>query len=101
MQAEGNAGKFADDIAEIYDHQRKHHQECWADAELLADQIAQAFTGGRAHSRRHLLDDNQRDGDRDHRPQQRVAELRSCLRVSGDAVGVVIYIGGNETGTDD
>ena len=72
-----------------------------AEAEFLADQVAQPLAGHRAHARRHLLHDHQRDGDRDHRPQQRVAELRAGHRIGGDAAGVVVDVGGDEPGADD
>ena len=76
-------------------------QERHAEAELLADQVAQPLAGDGAHARRHLLDDDQRDRDRDHRPQQRVAELRAGQRIGEDAAGVVVDVGGDEPGTDD
>ena len=72
-----------------------------AEAELLADQIAQPLAGDRAHARRHLLHDDQRDRDRNHRPQQRVAELRAGQRVGEDAAGVVVDVGRDEARADD
>ena len=51
--------------------------------------------------RRHLLHDDQRDRDRDHRPEQRVAELRARLRVGEDAAGVVVDVRRDEARADD
>ena len=69
-----------------------------AEAELFADEIAEAFAGDDAHARAHLLHDDQRERDRDHGPEQRVAELRACLGVGEDAAGVVIDVGRDEAG---
>ena len=72
-----------------------------AEAEFLANEIAQSLAGDGAHPRRHLLDDDQRDRDRDHRPEQRVAELRARLRVGEDPARVVVDVRGDEAGPDD
>ena len=101
LEAARHAGELRDDVAEIGDDERQHQPERDAEAELLADEIAQPLAGDRAHPRRHLLDDDERDGDRDHRPEQRVAELRSGLRVGEDAAGVVVDVGGDEARADD
>ncbi len=100
LERAGDAGEFRDDIAEVRHDQRQHQEEGDAKAEFLADQIAQAFAGHRPHPRRHLLDHHQRDGRRDHHPQQRVAELCPGDGVGSDAAGVVVDAGGDETGTD-
>ena len=78
-----------------------HGEERHAQAELFADQIGEAFAGDRAHARGHFLHHDQRDGGRDQRPQQRVAELRARLRVGEDAAGVVIDVGGDESRPQD
>ena len=70
LQAARDAGELRDDVAEVRDDERDHQEERDAEAELLADQIAQPLAGDGAHPRRHLLHDDQRDRDRDHRPQQ-------------------------------
>jgi len=67
-------------------------------AELLADQVAQALAGDHAHAGAHLLHHNQRDGDGNDGPQKGVAVLRACLGVGEDAAGVVIDVGRNESG---
>ena len=89
------------DVAEVGDDEREHQEERDAEAELLANQVAQALAGDRAHPRRHLLHDHQRDRDRDHRPEQRVAELRAGQRIGADAAGVVVDVGGDEARADD
>ena len=77
LEAARDAGELRHDVAEVRDDEREHQEERDAEAELLADQVAQPLAGDRAHARRHLLHDDQRDRDRDHRPEQRVAELRA------------------------
>ena len=57
------------------------HDEGDTQAELFADEIGEAFAGDGAHARAHLLDDDEGDGDGDHRPQQCVTELGACLGV--------------------
>jgi len=47
------------------------------------------------------LDDDQRQCDWDHRPEELIPELSASLRVGDDAVGIVINVSGDETGTHD
>ena len=101
LEAARDAGELRHHVAEVGDDQRQHQEERDPEAELLANQIAQALAGDRAHARRHLLHDDQRDRGRNHRPQQRVAELRAGHRVGPDAAGVVVDVRGDEPGTDD
>ena len=54
------------------------HPERHLDAEVLADEIGEAFAGDRAHARAHLLRHDERDRDGNEQPQQRVAELRAA-----------------------
>jgi hypothetical protein len=71
-----------------------------AQAELLADEVAEALAGDHAHAGAHLLDHDERNGDGNDGPEQRVAVLRTCLGVGEDAAGVVIDVGGNESGAE-
>jgi hypothetical protein len=75
-----------------------HHQKGDAQAELFADEVAEAFAGDHAHAGAHLLHDDQGQGDGNHGPEQRVAVLRAGLRVGEDAAGVVVDVGGDEAG---
>ena len=52
LEAARDAGELRDDVAEVRDDERDHHEERQAEAELLADQIAQPLAGHRAHARR-------------------------------------------------
>ena len=61
LEAARDAGELRHDVAEVRDDEREHQEERHAEAELLADEIAQALAGDRAHPRRHLLHDDQRD----------------------------------------
>ena len=100
LEAARNAGKLADDVAEVDQHQEDHDDHRDAQAEFLADQVAESLAGYRAHARAHFLDDDERQSDRNHGPEQRVTELRPGLGVGEDAVGIVVDIGGNETRTE-
>ena len=75
FEAARDAGELADHVAEVGEHEGEHEEERGPQSEFLPDQIAQALARDCAHARRHLLHDHERNGDRDHRPQQRVAEL--------------------------
>jgi hypothetical protein len=92
--------ELRDYIGVIDHHQQQHQDEGEPQAELLADQVAEAFAGDHAHARAHLLHHDQRDGDGDDGPQQRVAVLSASLRIGKDAAGVVIHVGGYESGTE-
>jgi len=48
--------------------------------------------------RSHLLNDDQRDGGGDQRPQQRISKLRAGLRIGENSAGVIIGVGRNEAG---
>ena len=100
LHAAGDAGELRDDVAEVDDDEQEHDDEGHAQTELFADEVAEAFAGDGAHARAHLLHDDEREGDGDHRPEQRVAVLRSGLRVGEDAAGVVIDVGGDEAGAE-
>ena len=85
----------------VVDHHQQHHQhKREPQPELLADQVAQALARHHAHAGAHLLHHDQRNRDGNHGPQQRVAVLRACLGVGEDAAGVVIDVGGNESGAE-
>ena len=98
MQRSGDADELRDHVGVVDHHQQDHQHKGEAQPELLADQVAEALARHHAHAGAHLLHHDQRDGDGNHGPQQRVAVLRACLRVGEDAAGVVIDVGGNESG---
>jgi hypothetical protein len=100
LQASSDAEEFGDHIAEIDDHERKHHEEGRANAKLFADKVAESLACGRAHARAHLLDHDQGDRDGQHGPEQRIPELRARLRVGEDAAGVVVHVGRDEAWAD-
>ena len=100
VQRAGNADELGDDVGVIDHHQQHHEHEGDAQAELLADEVAEALARDHPHAAAHLLHHDERDGDGNHGPQQGVTVLCAGLRVGEDAAGVVIDIGGNESGTE-
>jgi len=68
---------------------------------VLAHEVAQPHAGHGAEARRHLLHDDQRDRDRDERPEERVAVLGAGRRVGRDAAGVVAGVRRDEAGAED
>ena len=54
------------------------------------------FAGDRAHARGHFLNHHESDGDRDHRPEQQMTELRPSGRIRPDAARIVVDIRGDE-----
>jgi hypothetical protein len=92
LQAARNPGEFADDVAEIHQHQQDHDDYRDAKPEFLANQVAQSLAGHGTHAGAHFLDDDERQGHRNHGPQQGVTELGPGLRVGEDAVGIVVDI---------
>ncbi len=48
----------------------------------------------RAH---HFLHDDERNGDGDQRPEQRIAEMGACDRIGGNAARIVVHIRGDDT----
>ena len=99
--ASGDAGELRRDVAEVDQHEEDKYEQRGAKAELFANEVAETFAGDRAHARAHLLHDDERDGDGDHGPEERVAVLRAGLGVGEDAAGVVIDVGGDEAGAED
>ena len=100
VQRAGDADELGDHVGVVDHHQQHHEHERDAQAEFFADEVAEAFAGDHAHAGAHLLHHDERDGDGNHGPQQRVAVLRAGLRVGENAAGVVIDIGGNESGAE-
>ena len=86
-------------LPEVGQPQHHHGEEGDAQPELFADQVREPLAGDRAHARRHLLHHNQRDGGRDQRPEQGIAELGAGLRIGQDAAGIVVHVGGDEAGS--
>ena len=76
FHAAGDSGKLGNHVTEVADEDAQHHQEGDTQAVFFANQIAQPFAGHRAHAGAHLLNNNQGHCDRDHGPQEHVAELR-------------------------
>ena len=100
VQRAGDADEFGDHVG-VVDHDQQHHEdEGDAQAELFADEIAEALAGDHAHAGAHLLHHDEGDGDGNHGPEQRVAVLRAGLGVGEDAAGVVIDVGGDESGAE-
>ena len=97
----GHAGEFRDRVAQVHQEGGDHDEERGAEAELLADQVGEAFAGDHAHAGAHLLADVEGDGHGNERPEQRVAELCAGRGVHGDAAGVVVHVGGDDARTDD
>src|SRR5437016_8175427 len=54
-----NSQELRDDVSEVDDHQRKHHQKRCTDSEFLADQVAQTLTSCGSHAGAHLLNHDQ------------------------------------------
>ena len=97
-----DADELADADAEVRDQHRARREERPANAVLLADQLGEALAGHRAHPRRHLLDDDQRDGD--HAPSSRAARSRTCAptdAVGRDPAGVVAGVRGDQARAED
>ena len=101
LQTAGDSGELRNHVAEVGDDQPQHHEERNPQAIFFADEIAEPFTGGRAHARRHLLHHDQRDRHGDHDPEQKVAELCSSGGVGIDTAGVIVHVGGDEPRTND
>ena len=101
LHAAGDAGELGCDVAEVGEDEQDHGEEGDAEAELFADEVAEAFAGDGAHAGAHLLHDDEGDGDGDHGPEEGVAELRAGLGVGEDAAGVVVDVGGDEAGAKD
>ena len=100
MQRAGDTDELGDHVG-VIDYDQQHHKDKGeAQAELLADKIAETLAGDHAHAGTHLLHHDERDGDGNHGPQKGVAVLRAGLRVGEDAAGVVIDISSNESGTE-
>ena len=53
-----DAGKLSHDVSKIGHAQHEHGEKCDPKTEFLPNQIGQTLTGNRAHSRRHLLNDD-------------------------------------------
>ena len=56
-----------------------------------------AFTGCAADTRANLLDDGHKGIGEQQRPGNCEAELCSCLRVSGNAAGIIVCGAGDKT----
>ena len=84
-----DAGEFRRRDAGVDEEQRGHRDERQADAEVLADQTGQALAGDRAHAAGHLLHHDQRNRERNERPQYNIAELCAGRGVGRDAADVV------------
>ena len=100
FEAAGDSGKLADHITEVDDQDSEHHEKCDAEPEFLADQIAEALAGDRAHAGADFLHHDQGQRNRDQRPQQQMPELRPGSRVGVDAVGIVVDVRGDKARAD-
>ena len=100
-EAGREAGKFGGDVAKVSEAEHCHRKESHAEAELLTDEVGEAFASDGTHSRGHLLDNNEGEGGRNKGPEQGVAVLGARLGVRQDAAGVVVDIGGDESRSED
>ena len=100
LHAAGDSGELRDHVGEVHDDEQDHDDEGDAEAELFADEIAETFAGDHPHAGAHLLNDDEGEGDGDHRPEEGVAVLGSGGRVGEDAAGVVVDVGGDEAWTE-
>ncbi len=97
LQRLRHSGELRHGVAHVGDDQGEHDVEGGLDPEPLADEIGEALAGDHAHARGHLLHQDQRQGDGDQRPEERIAEVGARLRVGGDAAGVVVHVGGDDS----
>jgi hypothetical protein len=87
-------------LPKVDDQDADHHEEGDAETEFLADEVAQALAGDRAHAGAHFLHHDQRERDRDHGPKKKMSKLCPGLGVDQDAAGIVIDVRGNKTRAD-
>src|SRR5580692_3351710 len=76
-----NSCELRGGIADVAQNEEQKAPEGYLHAEVLTDQIGQAFAGDRAHARAHLLNHNERDRNGHQQPEYRVAKLGAGLRV--------------------
>jgi len=101
LRGGGHAGELGQSVGPVAQQHAAHDPDGHAHAEALADQVRQPLAGDGAHPGAHLLDDDERHRDRQHDPQQPVAEVATRQRVCGDAAGIVVHVGGDDAGPDD
>ena len=101
LQAARDTGKFRDHVAEVDDQNP-----------IIMKKVMRNPNSSRIRSLRplpvtapmraaDLLHYDQGHGNGNQGPQQHVAKLRTGRRIGLDAVGIVVDVGGNETGSDD
>ena len=88
-----DADELGDADAEVRDEHAAGREERPAHAVLLTYEIGEPLARDEAHPRRHLLHDDERDGDHHHHPQQVVAVARADRGVRRDPAGVVAGVG--------
>jgi len=81
----GDADELGDHVGVVDHHQQHHEHKGEAQAEFLADEVAEALAGYYPHAGAHLLHHDQGDGDGNDGPQQGVSVLRAGLGVGEDA----------------
>jgi hypothetical protein len=86
------AGELRHRVAQVDDQKGNHQVEGHLDAELLTQQVREPLTGDDTQTRRHLLNDEQRERDRYDRPQQAVPVDRPRERVRRDPASVVVHV---------
>ncbi len=99
-QCGADPDELADADAEVGDEHRHGRERRPAHPVLLADQLRQPLSRDCAHPCRHLLHDDEGDGDQHHHPEQVVAVLCADRRVGGDPAGVVAGVGGDQPGPE-
>ncbi len=100
LQAAGDAGELRHHVAEVGDDQPQHHEKRDPQSVLFADEVAEPFSGDRAHAGRHFLHDDEGDGHGDHDPQQQISELRAGGGVGVNSTGVVVDVSRDEAWAD-
>ncbi len=100
LRARRHPGELGHRVEHVGDQQRDQDVEGHLDAEVLADEVGEAFARDDRHADAHLLDDDQGDEYGDHHPQQAVAVVRAGQRVGGDAARVVVHVGRDDARAD-
>ena len=96
-----DADELADADAEVRDQHGNRREGGQAHAVLLADQLREPLARHRSHPRRHLLDDDQREGDQHHHPEEVVAVAGADVGVRRDAARVVAGVRSDQAGAED
>jgi len=100
FQAQRHSGELRQHVPEVGGQYGYHDHESDAKSVFFANEIAEPFAGDGPHACRHLLHYHQRHGHGNDEPQQKVAELGPRLRIGGNAAGVVVDVGSDNSRSD-